>query len=238
VYTQIIDLAVFMSKILYEHIIEAKKYTKDMHWIDILDNCARNKFPKGAKYNYAKNMLYVRTDISGKLRTETLTLPTDGKGCYDTLMHVFNKLLSMKSDEDIKESKRQLEVARKKNDVDLDCDWKKLKPKTIKNHILMNYASAQIKEYGLNDKDTVRLYRLIQLGMQFKQLSSDDFEYENGVVYSIKGLEYDESKEFFVLTGKQGAFSHVSNNKVAGNALEKSVDKWIKEYNTHSNIKV
>lgn len=221
----------------YQHIVEAKKYTKDAHWRDMLDNCARNRFPKGAKYNHNKNILYVRTDVTGKIRTETINLPTDPEDCYQTLMHVFKNLLGLKSDEDIKKSKQQLEDARKQNYIDLDCEWKKLKPRTVKNHILMNYVIDKINEYGLDQKKVTKLYKLIQIGTQFKQLSSDDFEYSDGVIYSIKGLEYDEATNFFVLINKQGALTNPSS-KNACNHLEKAVDKWIKDYNTHTNIKV
>lgn len=225
------------DKSLYQHIIEAKKYTKDPHWKDMLDSCARNRFPKGAKYFHNKNILYVRTDVSGRARTETITLPTDPKNCYETLMHVFKNLLGLKSDEDIKESKKELETARQKNYIDLDCDWKKLKPRTIKNHILMNFVASKIEEYEIDKKHVTKLYKLIQLGMQFKQLSSDDFEYSDGVIYSIIGLEYDEETGFFTLTNKQGSLSTPSANKPY-NHLEKAADKWVKDYNVYTNIKV
>lgn len=226
------------TKVVYEHILEAKELTKDEYWRDIIDNCARNRFPKGAKYNHNKNMLYVRSDVTGRVRNETITLPLDVKKCYETLMHVLKNLLGLKSDDDIKQSKQDIETARKKNDIDLDCEWKKLKPRTIKNHILMNYAISQIDEYGLTDKDVSKLYRLIQLGMQFKYLSSEDFQYENGVVHSVKGLEYNKKEGFFAFTNKRGPITHASPNKSSYDVLEKSIDRWVKEYNTHINIKV
>jgi len=223
------------NKTLYEHILEAKKYTEDAHWIDIFDSCARNRFPKNAKYNHNKNILYVRTDVTGKQRTETLTLPTDPKNCYETLMHVFKNLLGLKSDDDIKKSKQQLENARQQNYIELNCEWKKLKPRTVKNHILMNFVLEKIKEYDLDKKNVTKLYKLIQIGIQFKQLSSDDFEYEDGVIYSICGLEYDEKIKFFTLTNKQGTASHPAPNKNFNNNLEKSINKWTKEYNMYVN---
>lgn len=225
------------NKVVYEHILEAKKYTKDKHWIDLLDTCARNKFPKGIKYNQNKGVLYVRTDMTGKSKTETVALPTDAKGCYNTLMHVFREMLRLKSDEDVIFSKQQLEMARKQNNIDLECDWKQLKPRTVKNHILMNYAITQVELYELPSKTVGRLYRLIQLGIQFKNLSSDDFEYENGVILSVGGLEFDEDTQFFVLSNKQGTLSHVSNSKNSYNHLEKSVEKWAKDCVAH-NIRV
>jgi len=143
-------------------------------------------------------------------------------------MYVFTNLLGLKSEKDIEKSKKDIETARQQNNVDLNCEWKKLKPRSVKNNILMNFALSQVEDYDLDKKDVSKLYRLIQLGLQFKKLSSDDFEYENGVVLSIKGLEYNEDTNFFVLTNKAGAISHSTSNKPNVNHLEKAVDKWAK----------
>ena len=118
----------------------------------------------------------------------------------------------------------------------------------------MNFAIAQIEEYkelledntpqktkkAVFDSCTagIKLYRLIQLGIQFKYLTSEDFQYENGTVYSIKGLEYDEDLNFFALTGKKGAIVHAAANKGSCNHLEKTADRWVKDYNTNVNIKI
>lgn len=212
----------------HENIMSCREFTQDEYWREMLYNCACNKFPRGIKYNSLKRTLYVRTNPTGRMRTETILLPLDPNNCYETLMYVFTDLLGLRSEKDIEKSKKDIETARKKGVIDLNCEWKKLKPRSVKNNILMNFALSQIDECELDKKDVSKLYRLIQLGLQFKKLSSEDFEYENGVVYSIKGLEYDEETKFFVLTNKQGAISHSTSGKTDTNHLEKAVDKWVK----------
>jgi hypothetical protein len=214
--------------ILYDYILSCRDYTQDEYWREIIYNCACNKFPKGVKYTAIKRTLYVRSNNAGRIRIETLSLPVDTSNCYETLMYVFTNLLGLKSEKDIEKSKKDIETARQQNNIDLNCEWKKLKPRSVKNNILMNFALSQVEDYGLDKKDVSKLYRLIQLGLQFKKLSSDDFEYENGVVLSIKGLEYNEDTNFFVLTNKPGAISHSASNKPNVNHLEKAVDKWAK----------
>ena len=91
--------------------------------------------------------MYVLNVVS-KLRTESLILPDDYKACYDTIMYVLKDLLNLRSDNDIKISKDKLEELRIQNDFDLDCTWKKLKPRSVKNHILMNFSINQIKKYN------------------------------------------------------------------------------------------
>lgn len=218
-----------MSKvILHENILKCRDFTQDEDWREILYNCACNKFPRGIKYNSLKHTLYVRINNVGRLKTETIILPSDPNNCYETLMYVFTNLLGLRSRKDIEKSKKDIEIARKKNGIDLDCEWKKLKPRSVKNNILMNFAISKIDELELDKKDVSKLYRLIQLGLQFKKLSSEDFEYDNGIIYSIKGLEYDEKTNFFILTNKQGTISHNTSGKTDVNHLEKAVDKWVK----------
>jgi hypothetical protein len=222
------------SNVVYQFILDCSNFTKDVYWKDILYSCACNKFPKGMKYNHMKQIMYVRSIASGKIKTETLTISQNPEECYNTLIYIFKTLLGLKSDEDIRASVHEIEEARKNNDVNLDCDWKKLKPKSVKNHILMNFAITKIiqdrsDEAETNDKDVIKLYRTIQLGMQFKYLSPEDFDYQNGVINSIKGLDYDKELNKFILTNKQGAIPHTSQNKPIHSPTEKAVVKWAKQ---------
>jgi len=214
--------------ILYDNILKCCDNTQDEYWKEIIHNCACNKFPKGIKYNNLKRTLYVRSNNVGRIRIETITLPNDPGNCYETLMYVFTHLLGLKSEKDIEKSKKDIETARQQNGIDLNCEWKKLKPRSVKNNILMNFTLSQVDNYKMDKKEVSKLYRLIQLGLQFKKLVSEDFEYDNGVIYSIKGLEFNEKSKFFILTNKQGAISHSASNKPNINHFEKAVDKWAK----------
>lgn len=233
------------NKILYDNIFKCQEYTTDAHWKEIIYSCACNKFPRGIKYDHTKNTLYIRYDFSGKSHNETIVLPTLSvenvneeanelviKETYKTLMYVFKNLLNLRSDTDVNNSKNILEDIRKQNEVDLDCTWKKLKPKSVRNHILMNYAISQAELFELNSKQAIVLYRLILLGFQFKQISSDDVKYKKGKILDIKGIEFNEDTQFFILTNPHGPIPKTDNNIKINKTgtVEKSIDKWVKLY--------
>jgi hypothetical protein len=226
-----------MNKVLYENIYACREFTEDQYWKDMIWSCSCNKFPKGVSYNNIKNTVYVRPDYPNK-RTEMLALPVDDpETCFEVLMHIFKNLLNLRSDEDIKFSRIDIENARKDNEIDLDCEWKKLKPRSVKTQILINFSVEKVKSLNLeNINDDMNLsnilYRLIQLGIQFKQISGEDIEYNNGVISSIKGINYNSKTQNFELTNKQGYISHTAN-KINHNQLDKSMDKWIKQYRTY-----
>lgn len=226
------------NKVLYEYILNCKEYTEDPYWKEIIFSCSCNKFPRGMTYNNTKKTLYVRSDVSStKQRTTLLTLSnTNTKMCFETLMYAFKDLLNLRSEDDIKSSRVDIEQARKNNEIDLDCEWKKLKPRSVKNHILMNFAMEQAKSRNLNLRDAKILSHLIQLGIQFKQIAADDVDYSDGVIKSIKGVEYNEENNCFFLTNKQGYISHVNNNKTSQGSLDKCIDKWVKDHDKFFHI--
>lgn len=219
------------NKILYEHIANSCEFTDDQDWKDMIRSCSQNKWPKGMSYNNVKGVLYVRADYQTR-RTEMFTLPTDPKLCFEMLMHIFKNILKLRSDNDIISSRIDIENARKNNEIDFDCEWKKLKPRSVKTQILMTYAIDQVKSRNLDMKQVNILYRLIQLGIQFKQVSAEDINYKNGVILSIKGVEYSSDTKNFILTNKQGYISG-NNNKIVHDRFEKSMDKWMKNYRTY-----
>src|SRR5207253_3397236 len=184
--------------IIYPHILACRDLTLDPYWKEIITSCASNKFPKGVKYDNIRGIIHVRYEGSGgkSCGTESIVLPDKTEELYSKLMHSFKNLIGLRSPSDIKLGRDVLEDIRKKNEIDIDCEWKKLKPRFFKNYILMNYAISKIYEHNLPPKKSNTLYKLIQLGFQFKQLSSDDIEYKKGTITNIKGLKYDSSKNF------------------------------------------
>ena len=187
------------TKILHENISECCQFTDDIEWQKIIYNCACGKFPKGVKYNNTTRSLYVHPDLPGRKKVEKIQLPPKGaenpEVCFGVLMDVFKNMLSLRSETDIIRDRDEIETVRKAGEVDLDCDWKELKPKTLKNHILINFALSQITLYGLNKKHVNILYRQIQLAFQFKQLTSDDVDYRNGVIIGINHVSFNESEK-------------------------------------------
>ncbi len=225
--------------------MKAEQLTTDKDWKDIIHSCACGKFPKGIRFDNTKGTLHVRYKNGSRINTEVINLSTDPQKCRDTLLYVFKDLLALRSSLDVSISKGALETMRVKNSVNLDCEWKKLKPKSVKNYILMNFAINQVKKYNMTgSKDAMKLNRLIQLGFQFKQLTSDDVRYNNGLISSISGVKYEQvrpslsgSKKFpFYLSHTQGPIPKNDKPPCKVNHLEKNIDKWAKDYQIYGLI--
>lgn len=222
--------------IVYEEFLECQNYTFDIFWREIFYSCACNKFPKGSKYDKAKNTLYIRYDKSGKSKTESFQLPIHPSEKYNLLIGIFKEFLNLKSDYDIDINKKELEEFRLLNQINLDTEWKKIKPRSVRNNIIMKFATTQININNLKSSKIKKLYNLIQLGFQFKQITNEDVIYENGVIESITGLDFDTESKKFVFKNKPKFVARVEKHVVKNNQINQCIDKWAKEYKVNNLI--
>ncbi len=219
---------------IHFNILACRDLATDSDWRDIIYSCACGKFPKGIRYNSTTATLFVRYEKQGKSQTESHILSGGAEDCYNILMYVFKNLLNLRSENDIVSSKQQLEDIRKQNDIELDCTWKQLKPKSMKNHILTEYAISLTEKHQLEPKNAIFLYKLIQRGFQFKNICPNNVVYKNGKIISITGLVFDEKSKTFKFTNTaptvKSGVAGKDTNKV--NHIEKSINKWVKEHKT------
>ena len=219
-----------MSKVIYKIFVECQQYTTDTEWKDILYSCACNKFPKGIKYDNVKNTIYIKYESYNKIQTNTVNVPSNNEELFKLMMHIFKDLLNIRSENDISASRMEMEVLRKKNEVDVNCEWKKLKPRSLKNHMLMLFSSSEVKKYDLEPKQAGILFKTIQLGFLFKKLNSNDVNYENGEISSIDGLKFNNKSNTFELTHQPGSISRSTTTTSKSNNVERAIDKWVKDY--------
>ena len=114
-------------------------------------------------------------------------------------MKVMKQKLGMRSTRDLKIQKEEIEHVIKQRSIDLECDFKKIKPKHLKDQLIMNYIISLKEKYGLSAAEYNIAVSVIQLGFQFKSITSDNVLYENGEIQSIEGLEFDKKKRKFTL---------------------------------------
>ena len=225
-----------MSNKTLEQFLNCQNFTFDTFWREILYNCACNRFPRGVKYDQFKNMIRVRYEHAGQVKKERHPVPKDPYERYKLLMYIFKELLGLRSYYDIKFSRQELEELRLKINIDLDCDWKKLKSRSMRNQIIMNFAVTEASKRDLGVKGAMYLYNVIQLGFQFKQLTSNDVQYEKGVITSISGLEYDESTQKFIIINPQNPNWVPASRpimRVKSNQLYQTINKWLRDYKTN-----
>lgn len=219
-----------ISKASYKNFAECQQHTNDSHWKDIFYSCSLNKFPKGIKYDNVKEVIHVKYESNGKIQANTFPVPQTTEELNKLMMYIFKDLLNIRSENDIKTSRMELEKIRKQNEVDINCEWKKLKPRSVKNHMLMLFSSVEVKKYQLEPKHAGILFKTIQLGFLFKKLTSNDVNYKDGSILSITGLKFNNDTRNFELTNIPGTISRTNSSTPKLHTIEKAIDKWAKDY--------
>lgn len=227
------------SVIIYPQFLECQDHTLDKFWKDMFHNCACNKFPPNVRYDGTANNLSIRIPIAGgKYQTELYSLSDNSANNYKLIVELFREKLDIKSAIDLKFQKNKLEELLKDKEINLDCEWKKLKPKYLQEFMLTEYIVRLSKQYDLNPREIKKLNLLIETGMNLKKIVPDDIIYENRKVTEITSLSYDETTRKFVITGTYGNYTR-SDKSNATNKLDSSVENFIRDYNMKkSKIKI
>ena len=144
---------------------ECQYFTLDQFWKDIFILCSCNKFPRGIRYDPSLKTLFVRTPgVGGKTRLEVISLPDEPEEIYKVLMKIFKEKLGIFSSLDLKIKREELKNIQSQKKIDLDCEWKKIKPRAIKDQLIINYVSELKNEHNLTIKESKLLLAKIQLG--------------------------------------------------------------------------
>jgi hypothetical protein len=205
---------------------ECKSYTLDSCWIDCFSNFACNRFPPGVRYDAKHGNLVIKI---GKT-IESIALPEESSQLFTTLMTIMKQKLGMRSTRDLKIQKEEIEHTIKQRNIDLECDFKKIKPKYIKDQLIMNYIISLKEKYTLNPSEYNSVVSLIQLGFQFKSLTSDNVVYQNGAIQSIDGLEYNVKKRKFTIPPYPKVCAKVEKVSTADKFVT-GIHKFIKDNN-------
>lgn len=212
---------------------ECEKYTLDPYWQDIFHKCACNRFPRGIRYEWRKNIVYVRLPGGpvGKSKIETFHLPKESTEIFEMMMTIFHDFgLRSKRDMDIK--KDELLKIRKERSVNLDCQWKDLKPKYLKDRMISNFVLYLKEKHNLSTKESKNLLITIDLGFQLKQLNPEDIEYEKGKITEIQGLEFDSEKRNFYVSRKIKKCSK-TDKPSTGSKFLSSFEIYLRESKKH-----
>jgi len=215
--------------LIYPIFAECKDYTLDPFWQDIFLKCACNRFPKNLRYNNKNSTINIKTPCAGgRSKTEVIDIPDDPVEIFQAMMFVFREKLGLRSTRDLQTQALELEGIKQKIKVDLDCDWKKLKPRTLKDELIMNYVMKLIEEYNLDPKDSRVLLPTIYLGFQYKKLTAEHVEYEKGVIKNIIGLEIDPVEKRFYITNEPKVINK-SEKTVQPRRFWRDIDKFLRD---------
>lgn len=217
-----------MSSVIYPIFEECVKFTLDSYWKDIFHKCACNKFPRGATYNDSLSTLYIRS-TRGKAKRERINIDkTNPPRVFNTLMTAFKENLNLYSKNDLRIKKTSFAKGECMDKV-LDCEWKKIKPSSLKDHILMKFVLKKKKEHDLSDDEAREFYRKLQRSIKLTKISSKDIEYEKGEILSISGLKYDEKTRTFIVLNRCSR-THSSKEDSSNSEMCQAIDRFVRAY--------
>ena len=136
------------STIIHPLFEECKHYTLDPYWKEKFSSFACNRFPPGVRYDPANNNLILKLD--GK-RSEVIGLPEDDPAfVFKIVMAVMRDRLNMNSNRDLKFRKEEMAGFAQERVCDLDCEWKKIKPRHLKDQLITDYIAELKQKHKLN----------------------------------------------------------------------------------------
>lgn len=207
---------------------ECKSFTLDSFWRDKFTEFSCNHFPPGMRFDAVRKNLVLKID--GKKAEFVSVNDNNPAELFQSMMYILRDKYDMRSSRDIKVQKKSIEDAMKKHETDLNCEFKNIKPRSLKDRLIMNYISSLKLKYKLTDAEFNYLISVVQLGFQFKSLTTADVVYAEGVVSEIKGLTFDEKNRIFTTPQYTGTIPK-SEKPSSADKFYSNLKKFIHEDN-------
>lgn len=188
------------AQIIHPIFKDCEMYTLDPFWQDIFQQCAKNRFPRGVRFDWKRRILYIKLQGSsaGKPNIKVCKLPQEATDVFEVVIAAFRELgLRSKRDMDLK--REEIRKIRKERTINLNCTWKEIKPKYMKDRMIFDFVLYLRGKHDLSPKQTRSLLSTIILGFQLKQIESDDIQYEKGEILDIKDLIFDAKTKMFYI---------------------------------------
>jgi len=209
---------------------ECQNFTLDEFWQGVFFNCACNKFPKGVRYDSSNRTIFLRTaGTAGKTKVEVVDLPEKPDEAYFTMMKIFKEKLGIFSSYDLKIRKEEMELIQSQKRIDMDCEWKKLKPRSIKEQLIVDYVSRLRCDYELDLKESKKLLSKIQLGFNLKKLTSADVNYLDRKIQSINGVEFNPETREWTITNEAKKVSK-TEKPLPSQKFNQALNKFARDY--------
>lgn len=202
---------------------ECSKYTLDGFWIEQFQNFAQNKFPQGVRYDHAQNALILKID--GK--KDVIELSQNPEKTFQIVMSILKNKLNLRSTRDLKLQKSEINKLIEQRVCDTNCEWAKIKPKNLRDQLIMNYITYLKNKYSLNPMELRRLIALINMGFKFKYISQNDVVYKNGKILKIECLQINKKTKEFKIPYNPVASKATKQKKTCNNEFYSEMSKYI-----------
>jgi hypothetical protein len=194
------------KEVVYSLINQAADFATDEHWRKLLTDLSRGAAPKRINVDEQSVKFFSKKD--GFTYVYSNQSPKD---IASSLQRLIGKALCLYSERDIKT--QQDEKSGESDEYKAACqldDWKKIKNRKMKDHLIVNFVSRLKNEQDLSWKMARSLYQTINNAFYvYHTHKSNDVEMKNGEIDSIediaieRDLVYNE-RIFEVKEGKLG----------------------------------
>lgn len=220
--------------VIHHSFEECQDFTMDQYWKDVFFLCACGKFPKGCRYDPVTHTLYTRISIAGnKTKGEAISLPKSSEEIYEVLLDVFKNKFGMFSSRDLQIKKDELFDIQEQQKMNMDCEWKKLKPRSVKDFLISNFVSDMQQKYSLSQKESKVLLTTIGIWMQMKKITSEDIQYENYCITEIRGIRYLPEERKWVNDNPPKLTTKLEKS-CKSQKLDQCMDRFIREHRNRS----
>ena len=170
----------------------------DAFWKDILQGCAKGKFPRGVRYNSTNHTFSIKMQKRGKSGggIEVIELRSDPNELAQDTLSIFRDKLDLYSSIDLKIKKDEFNTSSDltSSSETQELKWKSIKPKYRKDLLITNFVISLKRKYGISDSDASELGTNISFAIQLKSIGPDNIHFEDGVISHIDGVEYDSEQ--------------------------------------------
>lgn len=197
------------SENVYKRFTDYSRYTPDPYWKRVFVAMSNGKFPSGYSLNSRGSTITSEDGRKLKLKSD------------DDQESIFNNTIAIRT---FMDHSPESEEGAKKVFVD---DWKAIKSKEAKNHLIASFAKQKIKAIGGTVHQERKLSEQIGLCLQLSTILPTDVIMKDGKIVKIKGVTFKKNGELDMPPVKIPKKS--SSNKKKKNPMRQQIEKMIKE---------
>lgn len=178
-----------MSIVLYPCFLECSKCTNDSFWKSIFEDLAFGVCPCGVFIT--KNFLccnYKNKEFSYKINKNK-----DSNILFKEIYNLLHYKFKLSSKQQQDQFKKEFEE-KASNIYSEYNDWNDIKKKTLKSFLLDEYVLSMKNKYKLDDEKTTFLSSIINIGLLFKTITSNDIIFVNSKISEIKHITFKRNK--------------------------------------------
>jgi len=216
----------YEKKVTYANFHECSEYTLDPYWKQIFKDCGYGKFPKNTQY-----IDVIKTfQIKNGNETIKYKLTNDSKEDMLNIKNLLYQHLNMRSKEDRKQIKENIEEIKQQIEGSYSGEWKKIRKKNIKEAILRTYIIELQDKWDLTKEELNELFKIISLGIVFNWITDKDIVFNDKHIDGIKNLEFNKTERKFIIHKDNNEYKRVIDIK-----KNKLITLWDKSLDSPKN---